>query len=161
GGNAGGAVGGAGGGAGTVGGFVGMLQQLQQIRNSQENLDAQQRTLGLFEANLQAGLIDGTQVDLVRQNIETERATLLAAQVNLANTLETYKFSLLGVPPDLPMQLEDGMIEQFRLVDARTTATYHQVEDFIALLGELPKNPVMADVVKALEVFQELRAKVE
>src|SRR6185369_13344231 len=74
--NGGGGVGSgfAGGGAGNVGGFVGILQQVQQIRNSRQNLDAQLRTLRLLEANLDAGVIDIVQVDQFRQNIETARA---------------------------------------------------------------------------------------
>ena len=42
---------GAGGGAGNVGGFIGLLQQLQQLRNREDNLTMQLRTLTLLEAN--------------------------------------------------------------------------------------------------------------
>ena len=39
-----------------VGGFIGMLQQLQQIRNTEESLAAQLRTLGFLEAHSVASL---------------------------------------------------------------------------------------------------------
>lgn len=153
----GGATGFAGGGAGTVGGFLGLLQQLQQVRNTQDSLNAQVRTLGLLEANLDAGLIDLAQVDQFRQNIETEKANLLAAQVGLANSLENLKASTLGLPPDLPVELDDSLIQQFRLVDPKTTTIQAKIEDFIHLLGDLPKQPAVEEVADALTVFERLR----
>lgn len=161
GGAAGGTAGFAGGGAGTVGGFIGLLQQLQQVRNTQDSLNAQIRTVGLLEANLDAGLIDIAQVDQFRQNIETERANLLAAQVGLANSVEVLKVANLGLPPDLPVELDDSMIQQFRLVDPQTTAVQTKIEDFIALLGNLPKVPSKEDLESAFEVFEKLRRRVD
>jgi hypothetical protein len=96
----------AGGGAGQVGGYIGLLQQLQQIRNTQDSLDLQLRTLSLLEAHLEAGVIDLVQVDQFRQNIETERANLLQARNSLENSLENFKTSTLGLPPDLPVASE-------------------------------------------------------
>ena len=79
------------GGAGNVGGFIGLLQQLQEIRNTESSLSAQLRTLALLEANYEAGLIDLVQVDTFRQSIETERANLLQAQNGLQNALDNFK----------------------------------------------------------------------
>src|SRR5205085_1580497 len=83
GGGSGATVGAAGGGAGLLDGFVGLLQRQQQLRNTQDSLNLQLRTLKLLEANLEAGLIDLTQVDAFRQSIETGRANLLQAQIGL------------------------------------------------------------------------------
>ncbi|HEY1786172.1 MAG TPA: hypothetical protein VGG30_11505, partial [Pirellulales bacterium] len=91
--------------AGQVGGFVGMLQQLQQIRNTEASLNAQLRSLSMLEAYQAAGTIEITQVDLLRQNIESERSNLLAAQVTLANALDVFKIGTLGLPPNLPVKL--------------------------------------------------------
>ena len=76
----------------------------------------------MLEAHQEAGTIEIAQVDLLRQNIETERSNLLQAQVNLANTLDIFKAGTLGLPPNMPVELDDSMIEQFRLVDPKTTA---------------------------------------
>ncbi len=141
GGGGGGVTGFAGGGAGAVGGFLGLLQQLQQIRNTQDTLNLQLRTLGLLEANLEAGVIDLTQVDQFRQNIETERANLLQAQIALENSIENYLINVLGLPPDLPVELDDEMIRQFQFIDPRNTAIQGEIGDLQAALGDLGEEP--------------------
>lgn len=154
GGGAGGGAGFAGGGAGTVGGFIGLLQQLQQIRNTQDALSLQLRTLELLEAYLEAGVIDLTQVDQFRQNIETERATLLQQENALVNTLEVYKTSTLGLPPDLPIDLDDDMIRQFQLVEPAATRLQGRIADLQRLLGRLPQDPTgqqLQDAIRKLE----------
>ena len=110
GGTGGAGIGFVGGGAGTVGGFVGLLQQLQQVRNAKSNLNALVRTLGLLEANLEAGLIDIVQVDQFRQQIETSRANVLAAQVTYETLLDSFKAGLLQIPPDVAIDVDDSML---------------------------------------------------
>jgi hypothetical protein len=134
------AAGFAGGGAGNVGGFIGLLQTLQQIRNSQESLSAQQRTLALLEAHLAAGVIGVEQVDQFRQQIQGERASLLQAEVNLANALEAFA-SVLGLPPDLSFELEDTLIRQFQFIDPTLGELQDDVAVFQTKLGDLP-SPV-------------------
>lgn len=140
-GGAGGGAGLAGGGAGQVGGFIGLLQSLQEIRNTQYSLDLQLRTLALLEANLETGTIDLTQVDQFRQNIETLRAQMLQARVGLQNSLETFKINTLGLPPDLPVQLEDDFIAQFQLIDPDVTFLQETIVSFQDELGLLPPQP--------------------
>lgn len=147
----------AGGGAGNVGGVLGLLQNSQQIRNSQDSLNLQQRTLKLLEANLDAGLIDIVQVDQFRQNIQTERATLLQAQMGLENNLDTFKRQTLGLPPALAMHLDDTLIRQFQFIDPSMTEHQNELSDFVEQLGDLPERPSVADVQAALEHFAQLR----
>ncbi|HEX4146012.1 MAG TPA: hypothetical protein VHY91_21100 [Pirellulales bacterium] len=153
----GGAIGFASGNAGLVAGFVGLLQQLQQIRNTEASLNAQLRSLRMLEAHQEAGTIEITQVDLLRQNIESERSNLLQAQVNLANTLDIYKAGTLGLPPNMPVELDDSMIEQFKLVDPKTTQVLEKIDDFITLLGELPHKPTGSHLEKSVQVIAGLR----
>jgi hypothetical protein len=143
GGGAGGGAGFAGGGAGQVGGFIGLLQSLQQIRNSEVSLESQIRTLSLLEANLEAGIIDLTQVDQFRQNIETERATLLQSRNGLTNSIESYLTGTLGLPPDVRIELDDQLIRQFQLLDSRTTAAQNALEDLQDELGSFADVPTM------------------
>lgn len=139
GGNGGGAAatGFAGGGAGNVGGFLGLLQSLQEIRNSRASLNLQLRTLGLLESSLDAGIIDLTQVDQFRQSIETEKATLLQSENGLKNSLEIYKTSVLGLPPDLPITLDDSLIEPFQLIETATTDLQDAIAEAQFSLGNL------------------------
>jgi hypothetical protein len=150
----------AGGGAGTVGGFIGIQQQLQQIRNRQTNLDLQLRTLALLEANFEAGLIDLIQVDQFRQSIETERALLLQAQNQLQTTLDTFKASTLGLPPNLPLEVDDSMIKQFQLIDPQVTELQSNLADFIEQFGRTESSPPPAEILAAIQRLQEIRARV-
>lgn len=154
----GGAVAGAaGGGAGTVGGFIGLLQQQQQIANIQDSLGLKLRTLGLLEANLDAGLIDITQVDSFRQSIQTDRANLLQAQMGLENQLDTFKRTTLGLPPDLPMVLDNSMIQQFQFIDRRMTDTQNWLADFRQQLGMIEGEPTTDQLYDAIKRLLQLR----
>lgn len=156
----GGGAGFAGGGAGTVGGFIGLLQQTQQIRNTRDSLNAQLRTLGLLEANLEAGLIDIAQVDQFRQNIETERANLLQAQNGLYASLDSFNRSVLGFPPDVPIEPDDSMIRPFQLITPAMTAVQNGINGFIDEFGELPEQPELQSIEQAFGRIESLRRQV-
>ncbi len=131
----------AGGGAGTVGGYIGLLQQLQQIRNTEASLTLQLRTLSLLEAHLRAGVIDLVQVDQFRQSIETERANLLQTRNGFDVSLDSFKTFTLGLPPDLPVELDDSLIRQFQLVTPQATAVEATITDSQDRLGTLGDEP--------------------
>ncbi len=160
GGAAGGGAGFAGGGAGQVGGFLGLLQQLQQIQNNEETLALQLRTLGLLEAHLEAGTIDLVQVDQFRQNIETARASLLQARNALEDSLDSYRTGTLGLPPDLPLTLDQGLIRQFQFIDPAISRLQNRLADFRSAFGDLPPNPPLATLQKALEELNQLRKEI-
>ena len=150
GGGTGGGQGFAGGGAGTVGGFIGLLQQLQQIRNSQDSLAQQLSTLNVLEAHLEAGVIDLTQVDQFRQSIETERATLLQSQNGFRFGVEGFLTGTLGLPPKLPVELDDSLIEKFQLVAPNATSLQDAIANFQNQVGSLPDEAEVESIRKAL-----------
>ena len=133
-------------GQGFVGGYIGLLQQLQQIRNTKDNLSLQERTLARLAAFQDIGVIDLVQVDQFRQSIENERANLLQIRNSFELALDRYKTGTLGLPPDLPIELDDSLIRQFQLV-AREATT---VEDAIVALqdriGELSEDASIESV---------------
>jgi len=151
----------AGGGAGTVGGYLGLLQQLQQIRNTQDSLNLQLRTLNLLEAYLDAGVIDLVQVDQFRQNIETERATLLQDQNSLLLTQDNFVMGTLGLPPDLPVALDDELTKQFQLVAPQGTALQTRIANFQEELGNLPDEPNVGELQDLLQRIEPLLPQFE
>jgi outer membrane protein TolC len=159
GGGTGSASGFAGGGAGTVGGFAGLLQQITQIRNSQETLNAETRTLALLEANLDAGFIDIAQVDQFRQNIETERANLLQARENLQLSMDTFKAAQMGLPPSLEISLDESLIRPFEFLDPRLSDLQNRISDDINAFGLLPKNPPLNKLRQAVDAAQALQRR--
>ncbi|MBC7820492.1 MAG: TolC family protein, partial [Planctomycetaceae bacterium] len=146
GGGGGGTTGFAGGGAGLQNGFIGLLQQLQQMRNLQELLKAQARTRPLLEANLAAGLIDIAQVDQFRQNIETERANMLSARNQLETALDQFKIQTLGLPPHVPIELNDSLIKQFQFIDPDLGAAQDSLAQILSDLGDLGLKPAATDL---------------
>ena len=141
----------AGGGAGTVGGYIGLLQQLQQLRNTEDSLALQINQLQKLESYHAAGLITLIQVDNLRQAVETEKATLLQSQNSFQATLDNFKVSTLGLPPDLPVALDDTLIRQFQFLDPRATAIGQGVAELRAAVGELPAQPSPEQLRTAIE----------
>jgi len=139
----------AGGGAGTVGGYIGLLQVLQEIRNSEENLRVQIRTRDLLEEFYRAGDIVRGQVLQFEQNLETERANLLSARINFENQLDAFKGNL-GLPPDLVFELDDSMIRRFQFIDPQFTALEERLSQFQQRLGTFPEEPALTELQQAL-----------
>ncbi|MBI1310422.1 hypothetical protein GC176_03875 [bacterium] len=131
----------AGGGAGTVGGFVGLLQNRQQIRNTEASLRSQQQTVELLEAFLDAGQIEIAQVDQFRQNIETEKANLLQAQAGFNTSVQNFTRGTLGLPPDLKVALDESMIEQFRFQSESVIQLQNARLAIVNDFGNLPQDP--------------------
>ena len=124
----------------SLGGYVGLLQRLQQIRNSEDNLSLQLRTLAQLEALLDAGVIDLVQVDQFRQNVESERASLLRSRNDYLSELDRFKTNTLGLPPNLPVDLDDELIRQFQLVDREATGVQDTISDLQDRVGLLPDD---------------------
>ncbi len=144
-----------------VGGYVGLLQQLQQIRNTEDNLSLQLRTLAQLEALLEFGVIDLVQVDQFRQSIEGERARLLQIRNDFQLSLDNYKTSTLGLPPDLTIDLDDQMIRQFQLVAREATAVQDSIVELRERVGKLPDDAgvepirqVLTDIVELIDPVQ-------
>lgn len=151
----------AGGGAGQVGGFIGLLQANQQIRNTESSLAAQQQTLQLLEAHLDAGLIDIAQVDQFRQSIETERANLLQARNGLQNQLDGFKTGTLGLPPDLPILLDESLIAPFQFLNREIASIQTDLGTLVDQFGELESLPSIDELRKTLLQQESLRARIE
>ncbi|MBC8875197.1 MAG: TolC family protein [Planctomycetes bacterium] len=157
----GGGAGFAGGGEGQVSGLLGLLQRLQQIRNTEDSLNLKLRTLRLLEAYLDAGVIDLAQVDQFRQNIETDRANLLQEKDGLLLAQHNYVMGTLGLPPKLPVVLDDQVIRQFQLVAPQTSTLQAGIAEFQDELGELPEEPELNSLEDLLKRLVGLRQQFE
>ena len=150
----------AGGGAGTVGGFIGLLQTRQQIRNTETSLRAQQQTLELLEATLDAGLIDIAQVDQFRQSIETEKANLLQAQAGFNSSVEAFTAFTLGLPPNTPVGLDESLIEPFRFQDPALDQIQANLSTIVDDFGKLPEEPSAQQLGAILDRLGNLSAQI-
>jgi hypothetical protein len=137
-------------GQGGVGGYLGLLQQLQQIRNAEDNLSLQLRTRDRLEALLENDLIDLVQVDQFRQGVEAERTNLLLSRNSLELALDRYKTGTLGLPPDLPVDLDDSLIRQFQLVPQEANGILDSIVQLQQHLASLPEVPEIEVIDQAL-----------
>jgi outer membrane protein TolC len=115
GGGAGGGGGGGGVGAAQAGGYLGLLQDARQIANLRANVAGLRRSLEMLEALYEANRIDRLQVDLARQQLFNQQSTLLTTEANYQLSLDNFK-NTLGMPPCLPIRIEDPLLDQFELL---------------------------------------------
>ena len=148
-------------GQGGVGGYLGLLQQIQQIRNVRDNLDLQERTLERLEALYDNELIDLVQVDQFRQSVESQKADLLARENSRELSLDTYKTGTLGLPPDLPIDLDESLIEPFRLFPQEANEIQQSLLDIRRRLREAPVLPEVEQLSQLLTQAAELVAPAE
>ncbi|MHC4204256.1 MAG: TolC family protein [Planctomycetota bacterium] len=152
-------------GQGGVGGYIGLLQQLQRIRNTEDNLSLQERTLARLVAFQEIGVIDLVQVDQFWQSIENERANLLQIRNSFELTLDYYKTDTLGLPPDLLIELDDSLIRQFQLVAREATAVEDAIVELQDRVGELSDDvgiePIRQVLKDAFELVKPVRRQLD
>ncbi|MBL7039660.1 MAG: hypothetical protein ISR77_13575 [Pirellulaceae bacterium] len=152
-------------GAGGVGGYIGLLRTLQQKRNAEDNLSLQGQSLARLEAYLEMGAINLEQVDQLRQRIEFDRAALLVLNNLFQELLDGYKMGTLGLPPDLPIELDDSLIRQFQLVSREATAIEDSIIELQVRLGDLPVDvgvePIRQILTEASELVDPVRRQLD
>ena len=149
-------------GDGNVGGYLGLLRQEQQIRNTKDTLSLQRRTLTQLEIRQRFGQIELVQVDQFRQSIEGQRSALLLRQNNIELALDRYKTNTLGLPPDLPTELNVDLIDQFQLVSRDAIDLQDNIVDLKRRVGEVPDvNDSNEDIEELLQLTSELIGPIE
>lgn len=138
-------------GQGGVNGYLGLLQQLQQIRNTEDNLSLQLRTLDRLEALYDNELIDLVQLDQFRQNVEAQRSELLVRQNALELALDNYKTGTLGLPPHLLIELDQRLIGQFQLIPRESSVIQDSLLELQGRLSRLPADPTVDAMNQVLD----------
>ncbi len=139
------------GGNGGVNGYAGLLQQIQRIRNTQDNLNLQTRTLERLVALYDNELIDIVQVDQFRQSIEVTRATLLDQTNGLKLALDNYKTGQLGLPSDLSLDLDESLIAQFQLLPLDANPILDSLFQFQRRVGDIAELLALAESIEELQ----------
>lgn len=128
-------------GRGGVDGYFGLLRQRQRIQNIKDNLNLLLRTLAQLEVRLQFGSIDLIQVDLFRQQVESERTNLLRSENDYQLALDNYKTDVLGLPPDVEIELDATLIEPFQFISIEANQLLDQIVGLQTAMGTLPVGP--------------------
>ncbi len=137
-------------GQGGVGGYLGLLQQLQQKRNTEDNLSLQIRTRDRLVALWKKDYTDLEQVDRFRQSVKDGEANLLLRENALDLALDRFNTGTLGLPPDLRIELDDSLIMQFQLVPREATTIQDSIVELQRYLGGLPNVPEVTEISQGL-----------
>ncbi len=137
-----------------AGGYLPLLQQVQNIRNLENNLEAAEYNYQVNLANAEPGVVTAVAVDQAFQQYQTARQSLIQARAGLESALDNYKI-LLGLPPDVSISLDDAPIKEFQLVSPDLEKLQKQIKD---LFREHRKFPDVPPVARLRADFEQLKA---
>ena len=130
-----------------VGGFLGLLQNQQSIRNSQFNIAGLRSNVVGFQQTLDESLRtipdDPTvvvrnrlQVAQTRQELYDQEFALVSAQAAYQSQVDNLKFDL-GLPPDIPVEIEDPTLDQFNLLDTELVPIREDLSNIGVQIGAI------------------------
>lgn len=147
-------------GAPRAGGYLGLLEGQQEIRNQVANIAALRDSLAQLEAAFDANRISSRlQVDQARQALLNAQSSLLTATAGYETRLDAYKVEL-GLPPDLPIKIEDPLLNRFVLIDPKLTVIQDQVEQVLSRLRMMRDQPNASELKEIDQAFAELRGPI-
>lgn len=80
-------------------------------------------------------------------------------QVNLQNSLDNFKIQL-GLPTDMPIGVDDSLLEPFEFIDPELRTLETDAEDFVNVWGQINgENPDPALLRAAADFYQELASR--
>jgi hypothetical protein len=110
------------------GGYLDLLLAMQTLRNSQDSLRRQEKAYRYYEA-LYPVRATVVQRDQFYQSFVAARQAVVDAQAALQSALDSFKLRL-GLPPRLPVELDDALLRQFELADPSVERLRDEVEAF-------------------------------
>lgn len=145
-----GGVSGIGGNEPTVG-FLQVLQQFQVVDNQRKNVAAFEGLVKAYsEMSKGAGsTVSSLNLEQVNLNLQTARTNLVSNYTQFRNNLDSYKIQL-GLPPDVPLVLDRGLLKGFRDVFGEIDTWSREpdkVRDPKHLPGFIDKLPDLPDVI--------------
>ncbi|HMC65968.1 MAG TPA: TolC family protein [Gemmataceae bacterium] len=136
--------------------YLKLLLQEQSIRNQRTTLAKLEENLRLHQALMLARVADvsSVKVDQVDLSVQQARGSLIQAESALETARDQYK-NTLGLPPRIPIHLDDGVLNPFQLTDPALDALEGEVVRFLAEYRELDQAPPLA---KLQDGFKNLKA---
>ncbi len=139
---------------GGIGGILALMETQVRLRNQRANVAGLRGSLDQFEAFYNAGRIDNFQVDQARQALYNTQSQLMSLQTSYQNSLDSYKITL-GLPPELPLQIEDPLLARFDLIDPKTNSAQEAVSDLLAKLRDRQTPITPADCATMMQLILE------
>jgi outer membrane protein TolC len=142
-------------------GYLGLLVLVQGIRNAEENLRSLERNLEETEALVKAGFKSLSERDQVALQYQSQQVTILGLEAGLETALDQFRVQQLGLPPDLPITVDEEPLKLFELNDTRIDAI-RKVTDRLYLSLLQPDNaPPREELIAANRILlQQMEALV-
>lgn len=97
----------------------------------------------------------------LQSRLAQSRNELRSRQLALQDSLDAFK-RLLGLPPDIPLGIDDGLLQQFQFIDPMLRALEAEVEGFVVEWGRVDEDdPPFPSLVALLERYLALAEEVE
>jgi hypothetical protein len=130
----------------TTSSFLSLLTQVQSIRNAKVNIESLQLNLVEHQELREMKMVAQIQVDQIFQEYQNGRLSLLAAEQELAASLDQFKFQL-GLPSWVPFQIDESLLDQFELVDSNLEAVQNETQKlYERLLQYTPTEKTRSEV---------------
>jgi outer membrane protein TolC len=142
------------------GGYLGLLLQLQTVRNRESDLKAQEQNYFMHEALYRAESASVVQVDQTYTSYLQSRSNLIQAQTSLESSLDSYKLNL-GLPPDLPVALDDSLLKPFQLASPELESLQGEVDRFFAGFRERDLPPTPKELRDGFDTLAKLLPRAE
>ena len=110
-----------------VGGYIGLLQQKQIINNIEFSVAQFESLLKQFRELFERDRIDRLQVAQFESSVYAQQQTLLNARIAYQNSLDAFKI-LIGLPPDVEVEIEDPLLDGFKLIDDQFTSRLESIK---------------------------------
>lgn len=179
--NAGGGGFGGGGGVPGAGGYLGLLQSQLQIANQKETIIRLQDLYLQLEDNYRELLLTmpDSQTEIPSQQVQVAQAkqSVYDAQTNLLSLQSGYEASLdqfkadLGLPPYLCVEVNDSLLDQFRLISQELRDRRTEIASFRAAVGNrnsallslstLQRDPDTGEAFRTIETSPNLVSGLE
>ena len=139
-----------------IGGYIGLLQQRQNIQNTEFNVDQQAAVVARFQELYNQQQIDASQLTRQESSFYGGVNGLLNSRVSYQNTVDRFK-QTLGLPPTLNIVIEDSYLDPLQLVSkqtqerlTKTTRLREQAGEALTELIEAKKIDAVTDSAKEL-----------
>lgn len=148
-------------GASDAGGYLGLLQDLQQIRIQETNVTGLRDSLAVLEATFDAGrLSNSLQVFQARQALYNAQSSLLSSRAAFQSKLDSFKIDI-GLPPDLPLQIQDSLLDRFNLIDPSMTALQDAFSEQVFRVLPHRTPPTKAALADTLSQIEQLKPEID
>ncbi len=141
------------------GGYLDLLLALQTVRNDEANLSRQEETYRLYSELFRGGRASAVEFDQFYQSVLAARQALINDIVALETAKDQFKLKL-GIPPRVPVALDDRPLQQFVLTDPLLERLRTDLEVFQkARLSELDALPSTVSLRRYFAALKELAAR--